>query len=67
MINPPAFHVGDRIQTRKSHPCGSDQWIITRTGADIKIRCCGCGHVVMMDLNTFEKRVRKVLSHEQSE
>ena len=64
-MNPvPPFKVGDKIQTRKQHPCGSDTWIITRTGADVKMKCCGCGHVVMLDLITFEKRLKKVLPNE---
>lgn len=31
--------LGDVVQMRKPHPCGSDLWVIIRTGADIKIRC----------------------------
>jgi hypothetical protein len=46
---------------KKKHPCGSDQWIVIRTGADIKIRCAGCGRVVMMDRPLFEKRARRVV------
>ena len=54
--------LGDLVQMRKTHPCGSDKWVITRTGADIKIRCEGCGRVVMLDRPEFEKRVKKVLT-----
>lgn len=42
------LNIGDRVQMRKKHPCGSDRWTVTRVGADIKIRCDLCGHVVMM-------------------
>ena len=55
------FQLGDTVQMRKTHPCGSDAWDIVRTGADIKLRCCGCGRVVMMDRLLFEKRMKKVL------
>ena len=54
--------LGDLVQMRKTHPCGSDRWTIVRTGADIKIKCEGCGRVVMLDRPEFEKRVRKVLT-----
>lgn len=37
------IRLGDIIQTRKKHPCGQDEWTVIRTGADIKIRCHGCG------------------------
>ncbi len=55
------FYLGDVVQMRKSHPCGSDTWAVTRVGADIKMRCEGCGHIVMLDRETFEKRVKKIL------
>ena len=57
--------IGDTVMMRKKHPCGSDKWTVTRVGADIKIRCCGCDHVVMMLRPDFEKRVKKILEHVQ--
>ena len=53
--------VGDVIRTRKAHPCGGDEWTVTRTGADIKIRCNTCGHIVMMDRETFIRRRKATL------
>jgi hypothetical protein len=54
--------LGDVVKMRKAHPCGSDQWVITRTGADVKIKCRGCGRVVMLDRVEFEKRVKKIVA-----
>ncbi len=54
--------LGDIVRTRKSHPCGGDEWTVIRTGADIKIRCNRCGRIVMMDREAFLKR-RKALIH----
>ena len=51
--------VGDVITTRKSHPCGSSEWTVIRTGADIKIRCEGCGREVMLPRKKAEKAVKK--------
>lgn len=59
------LYLGDKVKMRKPHPCGSDTWVITRVGADIKMRCDGCGHVVMLDRETFEKRVKKILERGQ--
>jgi hypothetical protein len=59
MIN--QFELGDIVQMSKQHPCGSKEWQITRTGADIKIKCLGCGRVVMMDRCDFIKRAAKIL------
>ena len=55
--------LGDIVQMRKAHPCGSDRWVIIRTGADVKIKCQGCGRIVMLDRGDFEKRVKKILQH----
>lgn len=55
------YQLHDRVQMRKTHPCGSDEWEIIRVGADIKIKCLGCGRIVMMDRSVFDKRLRKVL------
>lgn len=54
--------LNDVVQMKKAHPCGSDKWVIIRTGADIKIRCEGCGRIVMLDRPEFEKRVKKIVS-----
>ena len=55
------LNIGDRVQMRKKHPCGSDRWTVTRVGADIKIRCEKCARIVMLDRPTFEKRVKKIV------
>lgn len=57
----PHFDVGDVVETRKRHPCGSVTWQIYRTGMDIGVRCQGCGRHVMMPRPKFERRVRRVL------
>ncbi len=55
------INIGDVIRTRKPHPCGGDEWTVTRTGADIKIRCNTCGHVVMLDRERFLRQRKAVL------
>lgn len=52
----------DVVEMRKAHPCGSKEWTVTRIGADIKIRCSGCGRVVMLDRADFLRRRRRTLS-----
>lgn len=56
------IRLGDLVQMRKAHPCGSTEWTVIRTGADIKIKCCKCGRIVMMDRDTFLKRRKKLLT-----
>lgn len=61
------IELGDVVQMKKVHPCGSKLWRVVRTGADIKIRCLGCDRLVMMDRADFMKRVSKWISHENTE
>ena len=40
--------VGDILEMKKPHPCGSRRFLVLRSGMDFKIRCTGCGHEVMV-------------------
>ena len=40
--------IGDIIEMKKEHPCGSKQWKILRMGVDFKLECVGCGHQIML-------------------
>ncbi|MGY5340175.1 DUF951 domain-containing protein [Levilactobacillus spicheri] len=55
------YDLGDLVEMKKPHPCGANRWEITRMGADIKIKCTNCGHVVMLSRQEFEKKLKKVL------
>ena len=54
------IHVNDILKMKKPHPCGSQEWLVTRVGMDFKLRCQGCGHDVMLPRNKVEKNIRKV-------
>ena len=53
--------LNDILVMKKPHPCGSARWQVIRIGADIKIKCLGCGRVVMMERPEFVKRRKKIL------
>lgn len=55
------YALGDVVQMKKMHPCGSDQWEITRTGMDFGLKCLGCSRRVMISRVKFEKAVRHVV------
>lgn len=54
------YSIGDIVRTKKAHPCGGNLWEVTRVGADMKIRCCQCGRIVMLDREKFTKRVKQI-------
>ena len=56
----------DLVELKKPQPCGSTQCEILRVGMDIKLRCRGCGHELMLPRSKAEKSIRKVLTKEES-
>lgn len=52
------FSIGDIIKMKKPHPCGTNQWEITRVGMDFRLKCQGCGHQVMLPRRQVEKSFR---------
>ncbi len=59
------FKLGDLVEMKKQHPCGSKVWKVLRTGADIRMECQGCKHQVMIPRSKFEKNMKKVVSTEE--
>ena len=55
------YKVGSLVIMKKPHPCGTNEWEITRVGADIKIKCVGCGRIVMIPRLKFQKDAKKVV------
>ena len=47
------------LRLRKPHPCGGFDWQVTRLGADIGLRCLGCGRRVMLEHAVLERRLKE--------
>ncbi|MCR5374621.1 MAG: DUF951 domain-containing protein [Lachnospiraceae bacterium] len=54
--------VGDKLEMKKAHPCGATVWEVLRIGADIKIKCTGCGHEIMNPRTKVEKGIKKIIN-----
>ena len=52
--------VGDIIKMKKAHPCGSSEWEVLRTGIDFRLKCRGCGHMIMIPRTQAEKNIREI-------
>jgi hypothetical protein len=52
---------GDRAVMRKPHPCGSAEWELYRIGADIGLRCIGCGRRVLLPRAQFVRQVKRLV------
>ena len=60
------LHIGDVVILKKPHPCGANAWHIYRVGADIGLKCEGCGHRVMLPRSRVERRIRQVRRGDQT-
>ena len=54
------IQVGDILTMKKPHPCGSKTWQVLRIGADLKLKCCSCGHELMLPRFKVLPSIRKV-------
>ena len=54
------YDLNNIVIMKKQHACGTNRWIITRVGVDIKIKCINCGREIMKDRLEFEKKLKKV-------
>ena len=60
------IQLGDVLTMKKVHPCGSARWEILRVGMDIKLKCLGCGHELMLPRSKVEKSIRKLIAKEET-
>ena len=58
------YKVGSIVTMKKPHACKTNEWTITRIGVDIKLKCNGCNHEIMLDRLEFEKKLRRILNEE---
>ncbi len=54
--------LGDVVRLRQAHPCGSSEWLVDRLGADIGLRCQGCGRHVLIERRQLESRLAAFVS-----
>ncbi len=55
------YMVGDIVETKKDHPCGSREWQIIRVGADYKMKCLGCGRIIMLSYTDFIHKIKRIV------
>lgn len=60
------IRVGDRLTMKKTHPCGSREMLVLRSGMDFRLRCAGCGHEFMVARSKIEKSIKAVLREENN-
>lgn len=56
--DPVPFAIGDVVRLKKPHPCGGHDWTVVRLGADIGLKCLGCGRRVLLPRRDVERRLK---------
>lgn len=57
------FDLYDIVEMKKPHPCGENRWKVIRMGMDIRIKCEGCSHSVLMPRKEFVRKMKKSLKN----
>ncbi len=50
--------IGDVVRLKKPHPCGVNEWQVTKLGMDIGLMCVGCQRKVRLERYEFDRRFR---------
>ncbi|GBF11544.1 DUF951 domain-containing protein [Tepidibacillus infernus] len=61
------FDLNDIVEMKKPHPCGTNAWKVIRMGMDIRIKCTGCNHSVLIPRREFERKLKKVVQKGEKE
>lgn len=62
MIKNESYNLADTVQMKKQHACKKNDWEILRVGADIRLKCLGCGRTIMMPRAEFNHKVKVILT-----
>lgn len=58
---------GTVLVLKKAHPCGENLWEITSFGVICKIKCLGCGRIIIIDRTDLKKRIKKVVNEDEKD
>lgn len=61
MVDIVKVRVGDVVKLKKPHPCGVNEWEVTKLGLDIGLTCRGCGRKVRLVRYDFDRRFRRFI------
>lgn len=56
-----SYDLHDQVEMKKPHACKANHWEIIRMGADIRIKCLGCGQLVLMPRREFNRKMKRVI------
>jgi len=61
------IRVGDKLEMKKTHPCGEKIFTVLRSGIDFRLRCDKCGREFLIPRAKAEKNIKKVIREENND
>ena len=61
------YNIGDKVRTKKTHPCGEKIFTVLRSGIDFRLRCDNCGREFLIPRVKAEKNIKKVIREENND
>ncbi|MBO7250251.1 MAG: DUF951 domain-containing protein [Clostridia bacterium] len=61
------YKIGDIIELKKPHPCGTKEFKIMRIGSEMRIVCRGCGRDMNIDRIKLEKATKRIILSKESD
>ncbi len=62
------INIGDTLLMKKPHACktGDKKMLVMKLGSDIKIKCAGCGHEMLVSRVKLEKNIKQIISSQNN-
>lgn len=57
--------MGDLLEMKKPHPCGSKIFRAVRIGSEVRVICEGCGRDMVIPRPKLEKFIKKIISSDE--
>lgn len=67
MVDIISIEIGDVVKLKKPHPCGANEWEVTKLGMDVGLQCLACGRKVRLMRYDFDRRFRGYLKRYHEE
>ena len=62
-----SFQLGDVVEMKKMHPCGTNAWKVIRMGMDIRTKCTGAVTVYCFRVLVLKNGMKRILVHGEAE
>ena len=55
------MEINSILTLKKKHPCkdASNKFILLAIDGEVRLKCCGCGGIILLKRSAFEKALKK--------